>query len=114
MNNVLVTIAPAIDAFTSMYSPARSALSAMMSSVRLPSVALSNPPTAFARLCRDGFGGVAKQRGKRHDGQNGAAFSCAHAEGALLRLRPKMSEKTAKNIPADRPHIKIPVSASTP
>ncbi len=46
MNSVLVTIAPAIDAFTSMYSPARSAVRAMTSSVRLPSVALSRPPAA--------------------------------------------------------------------
>src|SRR5262245_51541941 len=46
MNSVLVTIAPAIDAFTSVYCPACSAASAMISSVRFPSVALSSPPTA--------------------------------------------------------------------
>ena len=46
MNSVLATIAPAIDAFTSMYSPARKAVSAMTSSVRFPNVALSRPPTA--------------------------------------------------------------------
>ena len=45
MNNVLVTIAPAMDAFTSMYCPARNAVSAMTSSVRLPNVALRRPPT---------------------------------------------------------------------
>ena len=45
MNNVLVTIAPAIDAFTKVYCPACSAVSAMTSSVRFPSVALSRPPT---------------------------------------------------------------------
>ena len=45
MNSVLVTIAPAIDAFTSVYCPACSAVSAMTSSVRFPSVALSRPPT---------------------------------------------------------------------
>ena len=45
MNSVLVTMAPAMDAFTSMYSPALRADSAMTSSVRLPSVALSRPPT---------------------------------------------------------------------
>lgn len=44
--SALVTIAPAIDALTSMYSPARNAASAMTNSVRLPSVALSRPPTA--------------------------------------------------------------------
>jgi hypothetical protein len=46
MNRVLVTIAPATDALTSMYWPARSAVRAMTSSVRLPRVALSSPPTA--------------------------------------------------------------------
>ena len=46
MNNVLVTIAPATDAFTSTNCPARKAVSAITSSVRLPSVALSRPPTA--------------------------------------------------------------------
>ena len=45
MNNVLVTMAPAIDALTSMYWPARNAASAMTSSVKLPNVALSSPPT---------------------------------------------------------------------
>jgi hypothetical protein len=45
MNKVLVTIAPAMDAFTRVYCPACSAVSAMTSSVRFPSVALSRPPT---------------------------------------------------------------------
>ena len=45
MKSVFVTIAPAIEAFTSVYSPARSAASAITSSVRLPSVAFSRPPT---------------------------------------------------------------------
>ena len=45
MNNELVTIAPAMEAFTSTYCPARSAASAMINSVRFPSVALSRPPT---------------------------------------------------------------------
>ena len=46
MNSVLVTMAPAMEAFTSMYCPARTAVNAMTSSVRFPSVALSRPPTA--------------------------------------------------------------------
>ena len=46
MKSELVTIAPAIDAFTSMYSPARSAVMAMINSVKFPSVAFNNPPTA--------------------------------------------------------------------
>ena len=45
MNSALATITPAIDAFTSVYCPARNAVSAMTSSVKLPSVALSRPPT---------------------------------------------------------------------
>ena len=45
MNSVLVTMAPAIDAFTSMYCPDCSAVTAITSSVRFPSVALSRPPT---------------------------------------------------------------------
>jgi hypothetical protein len=44
-NSVLVTTAPAIDAFTSMYCPALKAVRAITSSVRLPSVALRSPPT---------------------------------------------------------------------
>src|SRR4029077_13214046 len=44
MNSVLVTIAPAMEALTSTYCPARNAAKPMSSSVRLPSVALSKPP----------------------------------------------------------------------
>ena len=46
MNSEFVTIAPAIEAFTRSSIPARSAVIAITSSVRLPSVALSRPPTA--------------------------------------------------------------------
>src|SRR5438552_1740770 len=44
MKSELVTIAPAIDAFTSMYSPAGSAARAMLSSVRSPYVDLIRRP----------------------------------------------------------------------
>src|SRR6476646_8900913 len=44
MNNALVTIAPAMEALTRTYCPARNAARAMSSSVRFPSVALSRPP----------------------------------------------------------------------
>ena len=71
MNSVLVTIAPAIDAFTSMYCPARRAASAITSSVRLPSVAFSRPADRVARLGGHRLGGVAQQRRERHDGQDG-------------------------------------------
>ena len=46
MNSELVTMAPAIEALTRSNMPARSAVIAMTSSVRLPSVAFSSPPTA--------------------------------------------------------------------
>jgi len=46
MKSELVTMAPAMEPFTSAYSPARSAAVAMTSSVRFPSVALSSPPAA--------------------------------------------------------------------
>ena len=45
MNRALVTMAPPIEALTSMYCPARSAASAITNSVRFPSVTLSSPPT---------------------------------------------------------------------
>jgi hypothetical protein len=45
---------PAMDAFTSVYCPARNAASAMTSSVRFPSVALSRPPTVSPVLAATG------------------------------------------------------------
>ena len=71
MNRVLATIAPAIDALTSSSMPARSAVRAITSSVRLPRVALRRPPIAspvFAATC---LGRMAEQRGERHDGRHG-------------------------------------------
>ena len=58
MNKVLVTIAPAIEAFTSTYCPARNAASAISSSVRLPNVALSRPP--IVSPVRDATASVAR------------------------------------------------------
>src|SRR4029079_3683812 len=37
-----------------------------------------------------------------------------HTAAALFRCDPKISETTAKNRPVERPHIRMPVSASTP
>ena len=71
MKSVLVTIAPAMEPFTSAYSPARSAAAAMTNSVRFPSVAFSNPPTVVAGLFRNRFGSVTKQDGKRDDREHG-------------------------------------------
>ena len=50
MNKVFVTIAPAIDAFTRRYCPACNAVSAMISSVKLPRVALRRPPIDSVEL----------------------------------------------------------------
>src|SRR5262249_2122642 len=44
-SRILPTMEPAIDAFTTSCSPARSAASAMISSAALPKVALRSPPT---------------------------------------------------------------------
>src|SRR5690349_13711266 len=46
MKSVFETIAPAMEALTSICWPATSAVTAITSSVRFPSVALSKPPTA--------------------------------------------------------------------
>jgi len=62
MNNVLVTIAPAMDAFTRVYCPAGNAVSAMTSSVRFPSVR-EQATDRITRLGPHGFGGVTEQRG---------------------------------------------------
>ena len=71
MNNTFATIAPAMEALTRTYCPARKAASAMSSSVRLPKVAFSRPPIDIARLGRDGFGGAAEKGGQWHDRQHG-------------------------------------------
>ena len=63
-NSVLVTIAPATEAFTNVYCPARNAVSAMMSSVKLPNVALRRPPTVSPVLEATELSGVAQQSGK--------------------------------------------------
>ena len=65
---ILVTMAPAIDAFTSMYSPARSAVTAMINSVRFLSVALSSRLSRHPSFRRRP-GGVAQKGGKRNDGR---------------------------------------------
>ena len=70
MNSVLVTIAPAMDAFTSMYCPARNAVSAMTSSVRLPKRGVEQTADGIARLGRHRLGGMTEQRRQRHDRQD--------------------------------------------
>jgi hypothetical protein len=63
---------PAIEAFTTSYSPARSAASAMISSAALPNVALSSPPTpspgAFRQLLRR----APHPSGEGQDGERGS------------------------------------------
>ena len=58
MKRELVTIAPAIDAFTSMYCPVESAARAMINSVKFPSVAFNT-----RRLCHRSF----RRRIRSHD-----------------------------------------------
>jgi len=79
MNSVLVTIAPAWRLHQHVLAGTRAA-SAMTSSVRLPSVALSRPGR-ITRSCRHRLGGVAEQRGQRHDGATDSTKShvCASA-----------------------------------
>ncbi len=91
MNSVLVTMAPAIDAFTSMYWPARSAASAMTSSVRLPSVAFRRPPTlspvfaatdSVARLSRPASGTMASTESTNSSvADSGTSASAANTTG---------------------------------
>jgi len=86
MNSVLVTIAPAMDAFTSMYSPARSAVRAMTSSSGFPSVAVEQTPTA-SRSCRDELRSVAQQALRRHDSEDGKQKSRAAIRSGNAQLR---------------------------
>src|SRR5260370_1874433 len=67
MNKLLVTIAPAMDAFTSIVWPARNAASAMTNSVRFPSVAFEQAADRIARLGRHRLGGMTQQHGQWHD-----------------------------------------------
>ena len=70
MNSVLVTIAPAIDAFTSMYSPARNAVERDDQLGQVAERRVEQAADGVAGLGRDRFGGVAEQRGQRHDRQH--------------------------------------------
>ena len=78
MNNVLVTIAPATDAFTNVYCPACRAAMAMTSSVRFPSVAFSRPPTE-SPVFGDGF--------RRMTQQNRQRQNCEHRKNEMQRVR---------------------------
>jgi hypothetical protein len=67
MNNVLVTIAPAMDAFTSIVSPARNAASAMTNSGQVPQRGVEQAADRIARLGRHRLGGMTQQHGQWHD-----------------------------------------------
>ena len=71
MNNVLVTIAPAIDALTSMYSPARKRGQRDDQFGQVPERRVEQATDRVARLGRDRLGGVAQQRRQRHDREHG-------------------------------------------
>ena len=71
MNSELVTIAPAMDAFTSMYCPARSAVERDDQFRQVSQRGVEQPADRVARLGGHGFGGVTQQRRQRHDRQHG-------------------------------------------
>ena len=107
MKSVLVTIAPAIEALTSRCCPACSAVSAMTSSVRLPSVAFRSPPKAspvrsatasVARLSSAASGAMARiDKRKSSVPASGQRCSPASASGTktssqssgVLRISPR-------------------------
>jgi hypothetical protein len=55
MNSVLVTIAPAMEAFTSMYCPARRAVSAITQLSQVSQRGVQQPARRVAGLGSDGF-----------------------------------------------------------
>ena len=69
MNSELVTIAPAIEAFTRSNIPARNAVMAMTSSVNGEMVAVPDPFPAdgVTCFCRHAFRRVTEQGGEGHD-----------------------------------------------
>ena len=70
MNSVLVTMAPAIDAFTSMYCPARKAVERDDQLRQVAQRGVQQPADRVAGLGGHRFGRVAEQRGQRHDRQH--------------------------------------------
>ena len=70
MNNVLVTIAPAMDAFTSMYCPARNARQRDDQFGQVSQRGVEQAADRIARLGRHGFGGMTQEGSQRDDGQD--------------------------------------------
>jgi hypothetical protein len=71
MNNVLVTIAPAMDAFTSVYWPGAQRGQRDDKFGQVSERGVEQATDGIARLGRHGFGGVTQQRCQWHDGQDG-------------------------------------------
>ena len=103
MNRALVTMAPAIDAFTSTYWPARNAASAMISSVRLPSVALSSPPMvspvlaatdSVARLSKAASGMIAAT-----DSTNSSVCASCQMRAAISTTGTSASSHEQRRVP---------------
>ena len=84
MNSVLVTIAPAMDAFTSMYSPGAQRGERDDQLGQVAQRGVEQPADRVARLGRHRLGGVAQQRGQRHDGEHG------QHEQQRVRLGPEL------------------------
>jgi hypothetical protein len=68
MNKVLATITPAIDAFTNTYWPARSGRKGDDQLGQIAKRGVEQAADRVPGFGRDGFRGVAEQRGQRHDG----------------------------------------------
>src|SRR5436190_18127381 len=86
MNNEFVMIAPAIDAFTRTYWPACHAANPVSSSVRLPSVALSNPPTISpVRVATDSPGSAGRRAARQRQCKAETELFVRRARRSLLR-----------------------------
>ncbi len=99
MNKLLVTMAPAMEAFTSMYSPARRAVRAMTSSVRFPSVALSRPPAASPVLAATDFvawlNSAASGTIARTDSRNRRVWESGHSLSPARTMGTKISSHSS-------------------
>ena len=110
--SVLVTTAPAIDALTSVNCPERNAVSAMINSVRLPSVALSSPPTqspvltatdSVASLSNAASGTIARTDSTNSSVCASASESLAGEHGGHEDEQPQ--ERIATNFLQQRAHV---------
>lgn len=100
MNSELVTMAPAMDALTSRYSPASKAVMAINELRQIPERRVQQPADGTPGLLCDGFGRVTQEACERNDGN--------HRQDEEQRLRcsalPPRSRPRIGNISAI-PHL---------